>query len=105
MFVAIFLLYLFFIIFGVGLPAYLINRNPFLREHIFVGFNEFPFLVRSFYTCSPAGRFKPFIQECAGMPCVQSACGCVLAGVCDGVGLYMCVMVCVCNGVCAMVCA
>ena len=31
-----------FIIFGVGLPAYLSNHNPFSREHIFVGFNEFP---------------------------------------------------------------
>ena len=29
-----------FIIFGVGLPAHLSNHNPFLREHIFVGFNE-----------------------------------------------------------------
>ena len=36
---------LFKIIFRVGLPAYLRNHNPFPREHIFVGFNEFPFLV------------------------------------------------------------
>ena len=43
--VAVFLLHLFFIIFGVGLPAYLSNHNPFSREHIFVGFNEFPSLV------------------------------------------------------------
>ena len=28
--------------FWVGLPAYLSNHNPFSREHIFVGFNEFP---------------------------------------------------------------
>ena len=41
---AIFLLHL-FIIFGVGLPAYLSNHNPLSREHIFVGFNEFPALV------------------------------------------------------------
>ena len=27
--------------FGVGLPAYLSNHNPFSREHIFEGFNEF----------------------------------------------------------------
>ena len=33
---------IFFIIFGVGLPAY---HNPFMREHTFVGFNEFPFFV------------------------------------------------------------
>ena len=31
--------------FAVGLPAYLSIYNPFLREHIFVGFNEFPSLV------------------------------------------------------------
>ena len=43
-FVAVFLLHP-FIIFGVGLPAYLSNHNPFSREHIFVGFNEFPPLV------------------------------------------------------------
>ena len=43
-FVAVFLLHL-FIIFGVGLPAYLSNHNPFSREHIFEGFNEFPSLV------------------------------------------------------------
>ena len=36
---------LFYHIFGVGLPAYFSNHNPFLREHIFVGFNEFPSLV------------------------------------------------------------
>ena len=34
-----------FIIFGVGLHAYLSNQNPFSREHIFVGFNEFPSLM------------------------------------------------------------
>ena len=44
MFVAVFLLHL-FIIFGVGLPAYLSNHNPFSREHIFVGFKEFFSLV------------------------------------------------------------
>ena len=37
MFVAVFLL---FIIFGVGLSAYLSNHNPVSREHIFVGFND-----------------------------------------------------------------
>ena len=42
---AVFLLHL-FIIFGVGLPAYLSNHNPFSREHIFVGFNEFPSLMQ-----------------------------------------------------------
>ena len=44
MFVAVFLLHL-FIIFGVGLPAYLGNHNPFSWEHIFVGFKKFPSLV------------------------------------------------------------
>ena len=48
-FVVVFLLHLFFIIFGVGLPAYLSNHNPFSREHIFVGFNKFPSLV---YWCT-----------------------------------------------------
>ena len=43
-FVAVFLLHL-FIIFGVGLPAYLNIHNPFSRKHILVGFNEFPSLV------------------------------------------------------------
>ena len=47
-FVAVFLLHL-FIIFGVGLPAYLSNHSPFSREHIFVDFNEFPSLV---YWCT-----------------------------------------------------
>ena len=42
--VAVFLLHL-FIIFGVGLSVYLSNHNPFSREHIFVGFNQFPSLV------------------------------------------------------------
>ena len=36
-FVAVFLLHL-FIIFGVGLPAYLSSHNPFSREHIFCRF-------------------------------------------------------------------
>ena len=31
--------------FGVGLPAYLSYHNLFLREHISVGFNEFPSLL------------------------------------------------------------
>ena len=34
-----------FVIFGVGLLAYLSNHNPFSREHIFVDFNEIPSLV------------------------------------------------------------
>ena len=42
--VTVFLLH-FITFFGVGLPAYLINNNPFSKEHIFVGFNEFPSLV------------------------------------------------------------
>ena len=40
-FVADFQLYLFFSFFRVGLPACLSNYNEFLREQIFVGFNEF----------------------------------------------------------------
>ena len=36
MFVAVFY-FIFFIMFGVGLPAYLSNDNPFLREFIFTG--------------------------------------------------------------------
>ena len=43
-FVAVFLLHL-FIIFGLGLPAYLSNQYPFSREHVFVGFNKFPSLM------------------------------------------------------------
>ena len=43
-FVAIFPLNL-FVIFGVGLPSYLSNHNPFSREHFFVCFNEFPSIV------------------------------------------------------------
>ena len=35
----------FYHFFLVGLPAYFSNHSPFLREHIFVGFNEFPSLV------------------------------------------------------------
>ena len=31
----------FFIIFWVGLPTYDSNHSPILREHIFVGFNDF----------------------------------------------------------------
>ena len=54
-FVAVFLLYL-FIIFGVGLPPYLSNHNPFLREHIFVGFKEFPSLV---YWCTVIRHHQP----------------------------------------------
>ena len=42
--VTVFLFHL-FIIFSVGFLAYFCNHNPFLREHIFVGFNEFPSLV------------------------------------------------------------
>ena len=48
-FVAVFLLHLFYHFFGVGLPAHLSNQNPFSREHIFVGFKEFPYLV---YWCT-----------------------------------------------------
>ena len=54
-FVAVFLLRL-FIIFGVGLPAYLSKHNPFSREHIFVGFNEFPSLV---YRCTVIHHHRP----------------------------------------------
>ena len=43
-FVAVILLHL-FIIFRVGLPAYLSNHNPFPREHIFGGINKFPSLM------------------------------------------------------------
>ena len=42
---AVFLLHLFIIFVGVGLPAYFSNHSPFLREHNFVGFNEFPSLM------------------------------------------------------------
>ena len=42
--------------FGVGLPAYLSNHNPFSREHIFVGFNEFPSLV---YWCTVIHHHRP----------------------------------------------
>ena len=42
--VAVFLVHL-FIIFGVDLPVYFSNYSQFLREHIFVRFNEFPSLV------------------------------------------------------------
>ena len=45
-----------FIIFGVGLPAYLSNHNPFSREHIFVSFNEFPSLV---YWCTVIHHHRP----------------------------------------------
>ena len=38
--------------YGVGLPAYLSNRNQFSREHVFVGFNEFPSLV--YWCCHPS---------------------------------------------------
>ena len=54
--VAVFLLHLFYHFFGVGLPAYLSNHNPFSREHIFVGFNEFPSLV---YWCTVIHRHRP----------------------------------------------
>ena len=54
-FVAMFLLNL-FIILGVGLPAFLSNHNPFSREHIFVGFNEFPSLV---YWCTVIHHHRP----------------------------------------------
>ena len=54
-FVAVFLLHL-FIIFGVGLPAYLSNHNLFSREHIIVGFNEFPSLV---YWCTVIHHHRP----------------------------------------------
>ena len=47
---------IFFIILRVGLPAYLSNHNPFLREHIFVGFNEFPSLV---YWCTIILHHRP----------------------------------------------
>ena len=42
--------------FGVCLPAYLSNHNPFSREHIFVGFNEFPSLV---YWCTVIHHHRP----------------------------------------------
>ena len=44
-FVDVFLLHLFINLFEVGLPAYLSIHSPFSKEHIFVGFNEFPSLV------------------------------------------------------------
>ena len=53
---AVFLLQLFFIIFGVGLPAYFSNHSPFSKEHIFVGFNEFPSLV---YWCIVIHHHRP----------------------------------------------
>ena len=49
----------FFIIFGVGLPAYLSNHNLFSREHIFVNFvglNDFPSLV---YWCTVIHHHRP----------------------------------------------
>ena len=54
-FVVVFLLHL-FIIFGVGLAAYLSNHNLLSREHIFVGFNEFPSLV---YWCTVIHHHRP----------------------------------------------
>ena len=54
-FVAVFLLHL-FVILGVGLPAYLSNHNLFSREHIIVGFNEFPSLV---YGCIVIHHHQP----------------------------------------------
>ena len=46
----------FLIIFGVGLPAYLSNHNPFSREHILVGSNEFPSLM---YWCTVIHHHRP----------------------------------------------
>ena len=39
--VDVFLLHIFYIIFGVGLPTYFSNHSPFPREHIFLGFTGF----------------------------------------------------------------
>ena len=43
-------------LFGVGLPAYCSNHSPLSREHIFVGFNEFPSLV---YWCTVIHHHRP----------------------------------------------
>ena len=54
---AVFLLQLFFYhFFGVGLPAYFSNHSPFLREHIFVSFNEFPSLM---FWCTVIHHHRP----------------------------------------------
>ena len=52
---AVFLLH-FNHIFGVGLPTYFSSHSPFSREHIFVGFNEFPSLV---YCCIVIHHHRP----------------------------------------------
>ena len=64
-FVAVFLLYR-FIIFGVGLPAFLSNHNQFSSEHIFVGFIEFSSLDSVLMHChllSPATGAYSFLKS------------------------------------------
>ena len=59
--------------FGVGLPAYFSNHIPFSREHIFVGFNEFPSLVLVHcHSSSPATGAYSFFKEWDGMLRVYS---------------------------------
>ena len=41
---------------GVGLPAYFSDHNPFSRENIFVGFNKFPSPV---YCCTVIHHHRP----------------------------------------------
>ena len=42
--------------FHLGLPAYFSNRSPFLSEHIFVGFDEFPSLMCK---CTVIHHYRP----------------------------------------------
>ena len=64
----------FTIIFLVGLHAYFSNHCPFLREHIFTGYNEFPSLV---CWCTVIHHHRPqepllFRRERWDFTCVQS---------------------------------
>ena len=54
-----------FISFGVGLAAYFSNHSPFLREHIFVDFNKFLFLV---CWCTVIHHHRPILcpSACTG---------------------------------------
>ena len=70
---AVFLLQLFYHLFGVGLSAYFRNHSPFSREHIFEYFNEFPSLV---YWCTVIRLImhRPQPQEPSKLICCIEFC-------------------------------